>query len=54
MALELGGELWNARMGADDVVFGICLSAVERAKGRRSTNAIVVMCMRIDVGGGEN
>lgn len=37
-------------MGADDVVFGICLSAVERANGRRSTNAIVVMCLRIDGG----
>ena len=43
VALELRGELWNARRGAEDVVLGICLRAVDRANGRRNMNAIVAM-----------
>lgn len=37
--VDLKGELWNARRGADDV-FGMVLMAVERANGRRSANAM--------------
>lgn len=54
VALELEGELWNARMGADGVDFGICLRAVDRANGRRSTNAMLMMCLSRLRRGGEN
>ena len=38
--VDLKGELWNARRGADDVL-GMVLTAVERVNGRRSANAMV-------------
>lgn len=38
--LDLRGELWNARRGADDG-FGMVLMAAERANGRRRANAML-------------
>ena len=37
--VDLKGELWNARRGADDVL-GMVLMAVEKANGGRSANAM--------------
>lgn len=36
------GGVWSARIVVD-VVLGICLMAVEMAKGRRRTNAMVAV-----------
>lgn len=51
VTLECDRELWNARMGAVEDVLGICLRAVDRANGRRSTNAMMDVYDDSDVRG---